>query len=123
MESILVIDDDVDTCRLLSTALAKDGREVRLAHRPDDALASLRDRPVDVVLTDFDLQCALNGLDVLRAVKSQWPSTQVILMSGYSTLDSAVEGVRAGAFDYLAKPFDLREARTCVDRALSLIHI
>ncbi len=73
----------------------------------------------DVVLTDFDLQSTQNGLDVLRAVKAQWPSTQVILMSGYSTLDSAVAGVRAGAFDYLAKPFDLGEARTCVDRAFA----
>ena len=117
--SILVLDDDVDTCQLLSTALAKPGRDVLVSHAPDNALALMRDKPFDVVLTDFDLQSTKNGLDVLRAVKALWPSTQVILMSGYSTLDSAVAGVRAGAFDYLAKPFDLREARTCVDRAFA----
>ena len=75
--------------------------------------------PANVVLTDYDLQSTRNGLDVLRLIKSEWPATQVILMSGYSTLDSAVAGVRAGAFDYLAKPFDIREAMACVDRAFT----
>ncbi len=117
--SLLILDDDDDTCKLLSDALTQPGRDVRLALGPDEAFAALRQRPCDVLLTDFDLRSTQNGLDVLRAVKVEWPETQVILMSGYSTLESAVAGVRAGAFDYLAKPFDIREARSCVDRAFA----
>ena len=119
MTSLLILDDDDDTCKLLADALTQPGREVRLARGPDEAFAALRERPCDVLLTDFDLRSTQNGLDVLRAVKAEWPGTQVILMSGYSTLESAVAGVRAGAFDYLAKPFDIREARSCVDRAFA----
>lgn len=119
MASLLIVDDDHDTCKLLSTALSKPGRELRVAHRPDDAMAAMREDAADVVLTDFDLQSTTNGLDILRAVRAEWPTTQVIMMSGYSTLDSAVAGVRAGAFDYLAKPFDIREAMACVDRAFA----
>ena len=93
MASLLVLDDDPDTCKLLQTALAKPGRDVRVANRPDDALESLKARPADVVITDYDLQSSRNGLDVLRFIKTEWPQTQVILMSGYSTLDSAVAGI------------------------------
>ena len=75
-------------------------------------------RHFDVVLTDLNLKSKTTGLDLLRAFKDSAPSTHVILMSGFGTLDSAVEGVRSGAFDYISKPFDIREVIATVDRAI-----
>jgi DNA-binding NtrC family response regulator len=116
---ILIVDDDLDLLEVVSTALARPDRRIECASSGDVAMALSRgDRRFDVVLTDLNLKSAVSGLDVLKSFKSEHPSTQVILMSGFSTLDSAVEGVRAGALDYIGKPFDIREVTATVNRAL-----
>jgi DNA-binding NtrC family response regulator len=118
MPRILVVDDDRDTCRFIAEVLAAPDREFEVATAPDRALQLARTEPFDLVICDINLNSSLNGLDVLRAFKGATPNGQVLLVSGFGTLETAIEAVRAGAFDYISKPFDIREIKKTVQRAL-----
>jgi DNA-binding NtrC family response regulator len=119
MESILVVDDDESICELLEQALAKSGRKVQTTTDDAEAMALADEGRFDVVVSDVNLKARRNGIDVLKAFKAKSPRTQVILMTGYGSVETAVEGVRAGAFDYISKPFDIRDVIATVDRALA----
>ena len=116
---LLVIDDDAETCRFMREVLATDGREVEVAQDPHEALALLGGEPFDVVVSDIHLDARLSGLDLLRAVKARDPRVEVVLLSGFGTLQTAVEAVRAGAFDYVSKPIDVARVREVVAAALA----
>jgi DNA-binding NtrC family response regulator len=118
MAKILVVDDDRDTCRFIAEVLAAPGRTFELASESERALELARTEPFDLVICDINLNSALNGLDVLRAFKRVNPKGQVLLVSGFGTLATAIEAVRAGAFDYISKPFDIGEIKKTVQRAL-----
>lgn len=118
MVRLLVVDDDEDILEVVRVALSGPGREVEVRRDAQAALALAGQEPFDVVVTDVDLKSNISGLDLLRAFKAGAPATQVILMSGFGSLDNAVEGVRSGAFEYISKPFDIREVMATVNRAL-----
>jgi DNA-binding NtrC family response regulator len=118
MPKILVVDDDRDTCRIIAEVLAAPGREFELASESERAVHLARTTPFDLVICDINLNSSLNGLDVLRAFKGANPDGQVLLISGFGTLQTAIEAVRAGAFDYISKPFDIEEVKKTVQRAL-----
>jgi DNA-binding NtrC family response regulator len=118
MPRILVVDDDRDTCRFIAEVLAAPGREFELAAESDRALQLARTEPFDLVICDINLNSPLSGLDVLRAFRGANPGGQVLLVSGFGTLETAIEAVRAGAFDYISKPFDIGEIRKTAQRAL-----
>ena len=118
MPRILVVDDDRDTCRFIAEILAAPGREFELASESERALQLARVEPFDLVICDINLNSSLNGIDVLRAFKAVNPQGQVLLVSGFGTLQTAIEAVRAGAFDYISKPFDVGEIKKTVQRAL-----
>ena len=118
MPRILVVDDDRDTCRFIAEVLAAPDRVFEVATAPDRALHLARTEPFDLVICDINLNSSLNGLDVLRAFKGASPHGQVLLVSGFGTLETAIEAVRAGAFDYISKPFDISEIKRTVQRAL-----
>ena len=118
MPRILVVDDDRDTCRFIAEILAAPGREFELASESDQALRLARTEPFDLVICDINLNSSLNGIDVLRAFKRVNPQGQVLLVSGFGTLQTAIEAVRAGAFDYISKPFDVGEIKKTVQRAI-----
>src|SRR5687768_14265911 len=118
MPKILVVDDDRDTCRFIAEVLAAPGREFELASETDRALNLARTEPFDLVVCDINLNSPVGGLDVLRAFKAVNPNGQVLLVSGFGTLETAIEAVRAGAFDYISKPFDIAEIKKAVERAL-----
>ena len=118
MPRILVVDDDRDTCRIIAEVLAAPGREFELETESDRAVRVARTEPFDLVICDINLNSSLNGLDVLRAFKGAHPDGQVLLVSGFGTLQTAIEAVRAGAFDYISKPFDIEEVKKTVQRAL-----
>jgi DNA-binding NtrC family response regulator len=118
MPRILIVDDDRDTCRFIAEVLAAPGRDFELAAETDRALDLARSEPFDLVVCDINLNSSLSGLDVLRAFKAVNPSGQVLLVSGFGTLETAIEAVRAGAFDYISKPFDIEEVKKTVQRAL-----
>jgi len=118
-ESILVVDDDTDIRTVVAKALERPGRRVEVAEDARDALDLARTQQFDVVVSDMKMEKATSGLDLLKAFKEASPGTRVVLMSAFSSLDTAVEAVRAGAFDYVAKPFDVREVMATVERALA----
>jgi len=118
MPRILVVDDDRDTCRFIEEVLAAPDRVFELATASDRAVALARSERFDLLICDINLNSSLNGLDVLRAFKSGNSGGQVLLISGFGTLQTAIEAVRAGAFDYISKPFDIDEVKKTVQRAL-----
>ena len=93
MFRILVVDDDQETCRFMKELLARPDREIELAYDPDRALAIVGEMPFDLVISDINLNSRLTGLDVLRAFKSASPDAQVLLISGFGSLEMAVDAV------------------------------
>ncbi len=118
MPRLLVVDDDPETCRFMRELLVGPGREIETVERPEQALALLEASPFDVVVSDIHLNAELSGLDLLRAFKAKDPTVEVVLLSGFGTLETAVEAVRAGAFDYVSKPVDIAQVKEVVERAL-----
>jgi DNA-binding NtrC family response regulator len=116
---ILIVDDDAETCRLIAELIAAEDRDVVQAHTADTALEAARRERFDLVISDINLNAPESGIDVLKAFKRANPSGEVLLISGFGTLDTAVEAVRAGAFDYISKPFNIAEVRAAVTRALA----
>jgi DNA-binding NtrC family response regulator len=116
---ILIVDDDLETCRLIAELVAAPGRELHEAQQAADAIDRARREPFDLVISDINLNGPASGLDVLKAFKSANPTGEVLLISGFGTLDTAVQAVRAGAFDYISKPFNIAEVKAVVERALS----
>jgi DNA-binding NtrC family response regulator len=116
---ILIVDDDVETCRLIEEVIAAPGRELCHAYDAARAIGLAREKPFDLVVSDINLNGPESGLDVLHAFKAASASCGVLLISGFGTLDTAVQAVRAGAFDYISKPFNIGEIRAVVDRALA----
>jgi len=120
MAKLLVVDDDKNIRRTLSTALESAGHSVQQAADAAGALAALSKEPdIALVLTDFRM-AEMNGLELLERIKQQHPDTLVILMTAYATVESAVAILKAGAYDYLAKPFSLDRVRQAVERALEV---
>ncbi|MEO8521669.1 MAG: sigma-54 dependent transcriptional regulator [Acidobacteriota bacterium] len=118
MPRILIVDDDGETCRFMAELLERPDRELRATQRVDEALA-LAAEPFDLLISDINLDAQQNGMDVLRAFKSGNPKGHVVLISGFGTLQTAIDAVRAGAFDYISKPFNITEVKATVDRALA----
>ncbi len=117
MARILVVDDDKATCELLEELMGTMGLEVEKATHPDKALEALRKGGFDLLLSDINLEAAKDGLDLLREAKPQGVDT--ILLSGFGTLETAIEAVKEGAFDFLSKPWNNEELKALVKRALA----
>ncbi len=118
MARILIVDDDGETCRFMAELLERPGRELRATQRVDEALRLAREQ-FDLLISDINLDSQQNGMDVLRVFKEGNPSGQVVLISGFGTLQTAIEAVRAGAYDYISKPFNISEVKATVERALA----
>ncbi len=114
---ILVIDDDTAFCVMLKTFLQKKGYEVVNAFNADDALQELDKNQFDIVITDIRLPDS-DGLEILKSVKEKSSKTQVILMTGYTDIKSAVSAMKSGAFDYVGKPINPDEILHTIKQAL-----
>jgi two-component system, NtrC family, response regulator len=115
--SLLLLDDEVNLCRSLGRALQRDELHVDTFTNPAEAVEALSRSSYALALVDL-LMPAMGGLDFLREVRRLSPDTLVVIMTAYATIQTAVEAMRAGAFDYLQKPFTNDEARRHVERAL-----
>lgn len=113
---LLVVDDDTVSRELLKEVLAGPEVNVELAGSGEEALDVLRRKNIPVVLSDIRM-LELSGLDLLRKIKEQWPETIVVLMTGFGSVEGALQAIREGAFDYISKPFQMQELRALVDRA------
>jgi DNA-binding NtrC family response regulator len=114
---ILVVDDKFSMRELLATALSERGFEVDTADCGEAAIEELATGQFDIVITDLSMP-GKNGMDVLKAVKAQSPDTEVILITAFGTIDTAVEAMRLGAYDFLTKPFKLSEMERKVDKII-----
>jgi len=114
---ILVVDDDAVARDLLVEALRKEGYDVEAAADGTDAIARGRERRFDLVLTDFRMG-AVDGIAVLREFKQCSPDTSIVLLTAFGSMEGAIEAIRQGAYDYLAKPFKKEEIKLVVRRSL-----
>ena len=114
--SILIVDDDKAHRTMLSTVLSGWGYAVTEADDGDVAVEAVRERPYDLILMDIKM-IKLSGLEALEAVKTVNPAIPVVLMTAYSSVETAVDALRKGAYDYLTKPFDFDELRLALQRA------
>jgi len=121
-QSVLVIDDEKPICALIEEILSADGFVVHKAHRAVDGLALVDDMEPGVILLDMGLP-DMKGLDVLRELKRRAPHIPVVMITGNATKDNAVEAMRQGAYDYLAKPFNVADVSLIVGRALERLRL
>jgi len=116
--NILVVDDDAETQELLREVLSEEGYHVVTSGSGEEALEIGKEECFDVIISDMRLGTELNGLDLLRGYKSIQPESEVILITAFGSMETAIEAVKAGAFDYISKPFKLDEVVLQVGRAL-----
>ena len=115
MKNILVVDDDQDSCDLLREIFTVQGWSVETALNPNQALKAASHGNIDLIVSDVNLESEQSGLDLLKDLRKQCP---VILVTGFGTLDSAVEAAREGAWDFISKPFKVEEVIETARRAL-----
>jgi DNA-binding NtrC family response regulator len=114
--SVLLVDDAADSAHILRTSLRRRGYVVEAALSASEALAYLHGTPVDVVIAHLRMP-GMSGLELCKALREEHPDLQTIVVTGQSSLDSAIEAIRAGAFDYITKPIALDALVIAIERA------
>ena len=114
---VLVVDDEESVVVTIKAILQLDGYDVATTTSGAQARAMVRESEYDLVLTDLRLEDG-DGLDVLKAVRESYPETVTIMLTGYASLESAIQALRAGAYDYLVKPSEVEELRATVARGI-----
>src|SRR6184192_2084725 len=112
---VLAVDDNSSLLRFLVSAFSASGCAVTAAPTAEEALDRIDADTFDLVVSDIKMP-GLSGLDLLRAVKGKQPATPVVLITGAPSVNSAVFGLRHGAYDYLPKPFSIKEVQGLVER-------
>ena len=113
---ILIVDDETEITEILSDLLSAKN-ECEAAGTAEEALDRLREREFQLVISDITMP-GMSGLEMLPQAKRASPNTVIVMISGTQTVESAIGALRLGAFDYLMKPFDLRQVEAVVNRAL-----
>jgi len=121
-ESILLVDDSPNTLEVLKRNLESAGYRIKTALSVPDALSLLDSAPVDLVITDYKMP-GVSGMELVRHVRENLRDTEVIMITGYASVQGAVEAVKLGAEEYLAKPFTEDELYTAVERSLEKLHM
>ncbi len=114
---VLVVDDEVNIRNALVTMLEKKGYRVFGTGTGEEALRHLEEARVDLVITDLRMP-GMGGLEFLRRLKDKWSDTEVVVMTAFGSIDTAVEAMRLGAYDYLTKPIDRERFGVVVEKAL-----
>lgn len=112
---ILVVDDDKTMCEEFTDLLKEDGHKVSAAYNGLKALDAMSETSFEVVFTDLKMP-RMNGLDLLREIRRLYPSVYVVMITGYATVETAVEALKLGAFDYVQKPFRIEQVRAILKR-------
>jgi len=118
--SFLIVDDEQEVCNFFSYLLKQKGYRVITANSGTEAMEIIAENHFNTALVDLKLPDA-NGLDILKAIKGRQPDCEVIIITGYSTVKSAVEAIQLGALDYVEKPFvDINEMEALLDKSLTV---
>ncbi|MBI5478655.1 MAG: response regulator [Deltaproteobacteria bacterium] len=115
---VLVIDDEEVVRSGVARTLSREGMATRLCAEAREALAALEETPFDVIITDL-MMPGMDGMALLRELAARGSTTPAVMVTGYATVRTAVEALKLGAFDYLAKPFTRRELSGVIHRALT----
>ena len=115
--TVLVVDDDESTCDLLEMLLVGEGYDVKVETSAAAAFAHMDDLELDAILTDLHMD-GLSGADLCRRVETHRPELPVVVITGHVSVDAAVEAMRAGAYDFLTKPIDVKLLSPVVARAV-----
>jgi DNA-binding NtrC family response regulator len=116
-ERILVVDDELFVRELLLEFLSTQGYEVSLADSGEKAVKLIQNEPANVALVDLKMP-GIDGIETLRQIKKTAPDTVAIVMTGYPTIESSIEALRCGAYDYVVKPFKLNDLKSSIVKAL-----
>jgi DNA-binding NtrC family response regulator len=116
IKRVLIADDEINIRRVLEAILRRDGYEVVTAANGDEALASMS-REINTVITDLKMP-GLDGMGLLKRLSADYPDVPVVMITAHGSVESAVEAVKLGAFDYVEKPFDQEQIRQIVAKAL-----
>ena len=114
---VLLVDDEVPFVETMTKRLTKRDLEVHQAFSGSEALEKLdRERSVEVVILDVKMP-GMDGIETLREIKKRFPLVEVVMLTGHATVETAIEGMKLGAYDYLMKPCDMDILMTKVDEA------
>ncbi len=116
-KKILVVDDEKIVCDMARVILQKEGYEVETFTDSVQALESIRNKEYDLVVTDLMME-QVSGMDILREVNRLYPTTKVIMLTAYATLDATIEAIRERIFDFFPKPVKIEELKKSVKKAL-----
>jgi two-component system nitrogen regulation response regulator NtrX len=118
MNDILIVDDERDIRELVSDILIDEGYITRLAGNSDSAMRQMREQRPSVLILDIWLKDSLmDGIDILKFVKSNFPEVPVVIISGHGNIEIAVAAIKQGAFDFIEKPFNLDQLTVTISRA------
>ena len=120
--TILIVDDEASLRESLGKILEREGFEIRLAEDGPPGLALLQSERVDLLITDLKLP-NMDGMELLKAAKLLRPELEVILITGYGTIEAAVEAMRQGAYDFITKPFKKLQILKTVEKALEKVSL
>jgi len=116
-KQVLIVDDEPNLRKILAAQLSRDGYDVLLAEDGEQGLQLLRENHIDLVVTDLKMP-KVDGMTLLREALRETPELPIVMITAHGTVDTAVEALKLGAFDYLTKPFDKDEVRQVVAKAL-----
>jgi DNA-binding NtrC family response regulator len=119
---MLIVDDEKITLRNLMHAMKKEGYEITGTNSGANALKHLDEQEFDIVLTDVRME-KVDGMQILKRCRQLYPDAEVIMMTGYATLQTAIGAIRQGAYDYISKPFKLDEVRKVIKEAIEKIRL
>jgi DNA-binding NtrC family response regulator len=117
---ITVVDDDLVTCELLCEVFTQEGFDAQYAQSGESAIEKIASKHPDVIVSDIRMKAGLDGLALLDRVRREHPTTPVVLITAFGSIDTAIRAVKEGAFDYISKPFDISVLVSTVRRALAL---
>ena len=113
---VMLVDDEVPFVDAMTKRLGKRELEIVTAYSGQEALEKLKARNVDVIILDVKMP-GMDGIETLRRIKEAYPLVEVIMLTGHATVETGVEGMKLGAFDYLMKPCDIEQLMTKVREA------
>jgi two-component system nitrogen regulation response regulator NtrX len=121
-KAILIVDDEESICQTLGGILNDEGHEVVAAVSGEEALRLVEEDPPNLVLLDIWLP-GMDGIEVLKVIKAGYPRTQVVMMSGHGSIETAVKATKLGAFDFIEKPLSLEKVILVINHAMEMIRL
>lgn len=117
-EKILVIDDELFVRELLQEFLSREGYKVYLAESGEKAVNLVKTNPVEIALIDLKMP-GMDGISTLKEIRKIAPHTIAIILTGYPTIETSIEALRSGAYDYVVKPFKLNDLKNTIEKAIN----